>query len=156
MDHSDDTPVLLELVVRRALPGCAYAIQVGKSDLDQVQIGTGGDLLFRFSLTFRPGRGGENVPHGPVVQGRGDDRFLYICSGQRAGQAASTWDRRMKVPLRGIAGLLPHRGQTSMPSIVEASVCGVAKDGGPACASIPLVTGWELANAPSILGADSE
>ena len=147
MHLANETPVLLQLLVTGALPGCAYALQLGARDLDQIQIGDGTDLLFRFSLAFRPGRGGEAVPRGQVVQGRGDDRFVYICSGTSAGQAGSPWTRRMKVPLRGIVDLLPAPGVDLMPPVLMGRVAGVARDGGPACASVPVLDGWVLAGA---------
>ena len=50
MHLANETPVLLQLLVTGALPGCAYALQLGARDLDQIQIGDGTDLLFRFSL----------------------------------------------------------------------------------------------------------
>lgn len=64
MRHSDEIPVMLELLVAGALPGCAYALQLGARELDQVQVGDGKDcasvkLLVGWSLATPPGKDQE-------------------------------------------------------------------------------------------------
>jgi hypothetical protein len=152
MRNPDEVPVLVQLLVTGALPGCTYALQLGARELDQAQAGDGKDLLFRFALAFRPGRDGALVPRGPAVQGRGDDRFVYLCAGTSAGQRTSPWTRRAKVPLSGIVDLLPAPGLDPMPPVVQGRVAGLAKDGGPACASVKLLEGWLLASVSSLPG----
>ena len=148
MRNPDEIPVLIQLLVTGTLPGCCYAVQVGAAALDQAQLADGTDMLFRFSLNFRPGRDGGLVPRGPLVQGRGEDRVLYICSGTMAGQSGSPWTRRAKVPLNGIVELLPAPGLGPMPPLLQGRISGLARDGGPACASVRLLEGWVLASAP--------
>jgi len=51
------------------------------------------------------------------------------------------WQRRAKVPLDGITWSMIKKG-----SVIEARISGTARDGGPACATVPLLGGgWRIA-----------
>jgi hypothetical protein len=72
-------------------------------------------------------------------------RFLYLNSGQRAGQADSCWDRRAKVSIAGITRQLLDRLRQRPGARLEARIAGTAPDGGPACATVPLLNGgWQI------------
>jgi hypothetical protein len=71
---------------------------------------------------------------GPLVHGRPGERFLYVNSGQSAGQPGSPWKRRAKVPLAGLTDPAP---------VSVARIDGCARDGGPCCASVAVT--WETA-----------
>jgi hypothetical protein len=82
---------------------------------------------------------------GPVTQGPPTGRFVYLNSGQRAGQADYCWDRRAKVPLAGITQQLIDRAREQPGARLEARVLGTGLDGGPACATVPLLEGgWRI------------
>ena len=50
------------------------------------------------------------------------------------------WQRRAKVPLAGITWTMIKKG-----SVIEAHIEGTARDGGPACATVPLLGGgWKV------------
>lgn len=84
---------------------------------------------------------------GPFVQGPPSARFVYLCVGQLAGQPGSMWSRRVKVPLGDLSWTLI---ETRPPDArLVARIAGRARDGGPACASVPLLPpGWRSEAAP--------
>lgn len=95
----------------------------------RVVVGTNGELDFR----------------GPAVQGPRAGRFIYLTSGTRAGQFGSCWDRRAKVSLEGLRPLLAQRFGDTSGTMGVASIAGTSRDGGPACASVPLLgVGWSV------------
>jgi len=61
-----------------------------------------------------------------------------------AGEVPSCWTRRAKVPLAGITDALIATGE-----ILEARFAGTARDGGPACATVPLLDGGWHAVRPA-------
>ncbi len=82
---------------------------------------------------------------GPAVHGKRGERFFYLSwSGEIDG--ARVMFRRLKIHLREVksaqwtAALRP-----GAKSLLQARVHAVAKDGGPACASVPLLDGgWTI------------
>ena len=100
-------------------------------------------LTLRVTLVNPPA--GAARLRGPAVQGPPAARFLYGTSGTRAGDFASPYNRRAKVPLKDIpvAQLLAQ----ARPVVLSAEIAGTAKDGGPAAASVPLLKGWTVVDA---------
>jgi len=81
---------------------------------------------------------------GEFSHGTPQDRFVYVNSGTSAGQENSCWKRRAKVKLAGIDSRLLLRAQKKA-SVIEAKIAGTAKDGGPSCATVPILgNGWRL------------
>jgi hypothetical protein len=110
--------------------------------------------MIAFDLSVRVGASradGQPTLLGPVTQGPPSDRFVYVNSGTRAGQVGSCWDRRAKVPLSGITRQLIERVQRQRGARLEVRIAGTAGDGGPACATVPLLErGWQVvASAPA-------
>jgi hypothetical protein len=82
---------------------------------------------------------------GEFAQGTPDDRFVYVNSGIAAGEESSQWERRAKIKLAGIDAALLKRALNTPSSVLEAQIAGTAKDGGPACATVPILgAGWRL------------
>ena len=79
---------------------------------------------------------------GKFAQGPADARFVYINWGTSAGQFGSCWSRRAKIPLRGITAKMIASLLKKPALLLEASIRGTAKDGGPACATVPLLSDW--------------
>ncbi|HTH47025.1 MAG TPA: DUF5990 family protein, partial [Candidatus Limnocylindria bacterium] len=80
---------------------------------------------------------------GAAVHGKRGERFFYLnWSAEKAGH--QTGFRRIKLHLRSLtAGQVTQAVKTG--GLLEARVHAVAKDGGPACASVPLVgRGWTV------------
>jgi hypothetical protein len=81
---------------------------------------------------------------GKLAHGSPSERFLYVCSGTCAGQVHSCWTRRAKIGLSGISSALLQALQAAPSLRLEARFAGRAKDGGPACATVPLLGGWRV------------
>lgn len=138
-----------ELVLRIILvdppTGVSFAIQRGRDELVDAKVAEGRHLCFEVPVRVRREELGCNFL-GPFAQGPRTARFIYVASGTLAGQASSCWTRRAKVPLGSITWPLVEKAQESPERALEARIAGRARDGGPACASVPLLgSGWTLA-----------
>jgi hypothetical protein len=138
--------VPLRIALVRPPPGGGWAVQSGREDL--IEPSESSDAMIAFDLSLRIGAPrADSQPSllGPVTQGPPSDRFVYVNSGTRAGQAGSCWDRRAKVPLTWITRQLIERVRQQHGARLEARIAGTAADGGPACATVPLLEGgWRI------------
>jgi hypothetical protein len=127
-------PLHLRIVLVAPPPDVAFAIgSKGAEPLIQRMRSRGKDLTVEVVARVKDGRLLGNEIHGPPAA-----RFVYVCSGTLAGDPTSCWTRRAKVPLSGITSAMLSAGRT-----LEARVSGLARDGGPACGSVPLLgRGW--------------
>lgn len=136
---------LLRLRVRVLDPPAdvMFAAQEGSSGLRPPSESGAWGVLFEFGVTVADP---ASVPvrfTGAFAQGPAAARFVYICSGARAGQHGSCWERRAKVPLADIRRELVDAAMAEGKAL-ECAIAGRARDGGPACASVPLLAGWTL------------
>jgi hypothetical protein len=126
--------------------GVRFAVQRGKSEyLDPVSA-TEEEITFELSVRVRNDRpdGSPNIL-GPFAQGPLTSRFLYVNSGAMAAQPASIWTRRAKLPFATITWALLEEALAS-GALLEARITATARDGGPACATVPLLGGgWKPA-----------
>ena len=149
MPTLQQTPELLPIRVTVVDPPAdvTWAVQLGRDRLIPPSRAARDMVTFELTLRLTPGpaRGAPRLL-GPVVQGPPAARFLYVSSGRRAGQAASCWDRRAKIPLGDISWTLIRQLRTKPGGALAASIAGRAKDGGPACATVSLLDGgWSVA-----------
>ena len=79
---------------------------------------------------------------GEFVQGPAGGKFVYVTSGTLAGHAESPWTRRAKVGLQELKWVVVGCAVSQSGSFLEARISGVARDGGPACASVPLLAAF--------------
>jgi hypothetical protein len=124
-----------------------FCLQRGKTEIVSPVPATGDDLSFDFTLRVRDGRP-DGLPNflGPFAQGPPAGRFVYVNSGTSAGEAGSCWTRRAKVPLAGISWPMIEEMMAAPDTVLEARIAGTARDGGPACATVPLLEGeWRIA-----------
>ena len=71
--------------------------------------------------------------------------FVYVNSGTSAGEAGSRWTRRAKVKLATLTRELADAARAEPGTVLEARFQGIGRDGGPACATVPLLDGgWRL------------
>jgi hypothetical protein len=143
-----DQQLTCRIVLEAPPPNVDFALQVGRGstfELTQKQRSTGKDLRFDVSVSVRK-MADQAQPdcRGPAVQGPKGQRFIYINSGTYAGQLATQWGRRLKVPLAGITTVMVTRVLTDARSVLEARVPGTAKDGGPNAATVKPFTGWRI------------
>ena len=126
--------------------GVAFALQrgkAGKAEAVSAVTSKGNDLIFDFDLVVSAGTKDRDFS-GPFVQGPLGTRFVYISSGTLAGQFGAVWTRRAKISLESITQALIDEAR-SQGAVLETRFAGTAKDGGPACATVPLLGGWRLA-----------
>jgi hypothetical protein len=134
-----DQNVSLRIIVEN--PPVRFAVQRGKDELLEANSATAKQLVFEFSVRARDDRSDGPNFLGPFAQGPAGGRFVYVNSGTSAGELASQWTRRAKIPLGGITWSMIKKG-----SVIEARIEGTARDGGPACATVPLLGGgWKIA-----------
>lgn len=126
--------------------GVTFRLQRGKDELVPPTEATDEHLSFDFTLRVHGDR--ESGPpnfRGPLAQGPPASRFVYVNSGTLAGQADSCWTRRAKVPLTSISWDLIEQALSEPGTVLEARIAGTGKDGGPACATVPLLDGgWKI------------
>jgi hypothetical protein len=140
----EERSILVRVCVTDPVPGCAYGLQRRDGGVDQIQVGAGVALQFTTSVTLRLTAESTRDPRWLHVHGPRHGRFLYVTSGTLADQATSCWTRRAKVPLLGIDAAVPLTLDV-MPPLIDATIAGRARDGGPACASVPLLSPWHHA-----------
>jgi len=130
-----ELPLRITLIAPPA--GVQFCLQRGSDELIGEVESTGADLSFDLSVRV-DGKLADGSPRflGPFTQGPPTSRFVYIRCGTSAGQWGSPWTRRAKIPLTGITWPLIRKGTR-----LEARYAGTAKDGGPSCATVPLLDG---------------
>ena len=128
-------------------PKVRIALQRGKAELFEPTISSGADISFTFNVRVK-GEPADGPPRflGEFTQGPPALRFVYINSGQYAGQPSTPWARRAKIPLGGIDWLLIQSARSKPKSVIEVKIPFTGRDGGPVCASVKLSTdAWQLA-----------
>jgi hypothetical protein len=137
------------IVVEDPLADVNYAVQRGRSDLLAPSRSTESELAFDFRLTLADLDADPPRLTGEYAQGPAKQRFVYVNSGSMAGQKNTCWTRRAKVPLYGVKrALLAQVVKREDGSVLEARIHGRAKDGGPACATVPLLSEWSISRVP--------
>jgi len=126
--------VRLRLIIVDPPPGVLCRIQLGKTGrgdfLEPIH-----DTTFEFTLKVGPDKDGRPTLLGPCAQGPPAERFVYVNWGKSAGQGDSPWERRAKVPLKGIT-------HENLAPLLEARIAGTGRDGGPCCATVRLLQEW--------------
>jgi hypothetical protein len=140
-----ETEIPLRVTVIAPPPGVRFAMQSGRHDLVEPRSNTPDAIVFDFAVRVKDNRA-DGKPNflGAFAQGPQNARFVYVNSGTSAGQAESCWTRRAKIALSGITWDLIERLQKKPAAVLEARIRGTGRDGGPACASVPLIDGWEI------------
>jgi hypothetical protein len=124
-----------------------FGVQRGRTEIVAPTEMTSTEVRFDLSLRVGDGRA-DGLPNflGPFAQGPPACRFVYVNSGTLAGQSDSCWTRRAKVHLAGITWAMVEGVLTGSADLLEARIVGTGRDGGPACATVPLVDGgWRTA-----------
>src|SRR5262249_45246964 len=138
--------LLLRITLIHSPHDVMFRARRGKADLIPPTEAIDEQLSFDFPVRVEDNRpdGAPNML-GPFTHGPPAGRFLVIVSGMLAGQADSCWTRAAKVRLSGITWALIQEALATPGALIEARVAGSAKDGGPACATVPrLDGGWRV------------
>ena len=134
----------LRILVMDPPPGVRWALQRGRDELIAADVVSPGVIGFTFSIDVADAASVPPRLLGKCTQGPPDARFVYLNSGTSAHQFGSPWSRRAKVPLKGITAELIAAALARPGLRLEASVRGTGKDGGPSCATVPLLGDWRL------------
>lgn len=123
--------------------GVRFAVQRGRDELLAPVQTTTDRIIFELALkvldaSCQPPRFG-----GPYVHGPSAARFVYVNSGSYAGEAGTCWSRRIKLPLKDITAELLQSLAAGDEYLLQAEIAGRARDGGPACATVPLLRPWQ-------------
>lgn len=110
-----------------------------------------GDVHFTCECRVKPdAKSGAPNFLGPFVHGPPAQRFLYLSWKPKQWQpgdseiVAPPYTRRLKVRLSSITWQLIEAARRAEAAL-EVTVAGTGKDGGPACASVPLLNGgWKV------------
>ena len=137
----------IRIVVVDPVPGLSIAFQRGqaaKAELVPPASQSSEAVVFDIEVTV-DGRLADGRPRllGPAVQGPPKARFVYLAVGTYAGQTASSWGGRIKVPLSGLSW---DQMEAQAPGQrLVARVPGRSPKGGPALASVQLLApGWQV------------
>ena len=136
----------LRIVVLRPPTGVRFAVQRGKADLLPPARMSDDEEVFELEVRVAA-RGEGSAPNllGPFAHGPPADRFLYVSSGTSAGQPGSRWTRRAKIKTAGIGWELVEETLATPGAVLEARIAGTGRDGGPCCATVPLLDGgWKV------------
>jgi hypothetical protein len=133
----------LRIVVTRPPSGVEWRVQSGRDELLPPHSASSDEIVFEVNVNVT--NEGPVIFRGAVTQGPPKARFVYVNSGARAGQVASCWDRRAKISLVGITRAQVDQVSESSDALLECRIAGTSRDGGPACATIPLLGGWRMA-----------
>lgn len=140
--------VPLRIILVSPPPGVDFGIQEGKGNdytTISVQRSKVGNLALECTIN-RKGDRQDGPPNfaGAVAQGPPSGRFIYIDIGKSAGQFDSCWQRRIKIPLEGITWEMIDLVLEKPNRIIEATIPGTGKDGGPICATVRPIDGWKV------------
>ena len=119
--------------------GVMFGLQRGKRELGAMATSAGTNLRFDFTLLANRAADGSPRFSGESAQGPAGAQFVYVNSGTLAGQAESCWTRRAKVGLQMLNWATVEQVAAEPGSVLRARIAGVGRDGGPACASVPLL-----------------
>ena len=134
----------LRIVVERPPAGVVFRVQRGKSELLAPTKISASSQSFDFTVRVVLTKGEPPNFLGEFAQAPKGGRFIYVNSGKHAGQPDSPWDRRAKISLMMITPALVKKAIAN-GSVLEARIDGVSRDGGPACASVPVLgDGWTI------------
>ncbi|WP_439585672.1 DUF5990 family protein [Dyadobacter bucti] len=142
-----ESEITLQIILIKPTQDVVFGLQKGAGmnyETVQKQISASDDLVFTFTVRVKGDRSKDELPKlsGSFVQGSADNKFIYIDIGTYAGQSDTIWSRRLKIPLTGIT----WRDIDSLAanSMLQTSVPGVGRDGGPNCATPKPFPGWHL------------
>jgi hypothetical protein len=138
--------VVLHIVVHDPLPGVTLRVQCGRTQLVEPASVSASEAMFVVPMRIGP-TPVDGRPNflGPFAQGSPHKRFVYVNAGARAGQANTCWDRRAKLFLDSISWRQIEELRAQPGRCLEGHIAGTAADGGPACATVPLLRGgWRV------------
>lgn len=129
--------------------GVDFGIQEGKGNdyrTISVKRSKAKNLVLECTISVKGNRN-DGLPNfaGPISQGPPSGRFIYIDIGKSAGQFDSCWQRRIKIPLETITWDMIDSVLENPKRLLQVTIPGTGKDGGPICATVNPIDGWQVA-----------
>ena len=138
----------LRIILVAPPAGVDFGIQEGKGNdykTIAVQRSKAGNLTLECNINVKGNRSdGPPIFVGPISQGPPTRRFIYVDIGKSAGQFDSCWQRRIKIPLETITWEMIDSVLEKPKRLLQATIPGTAKDGGPSCATVKPIDGWKV------------
>lgn len=134
--------IAIRIVITEPVPGVTMQVQRGKDELLPPAKADAEKVIFEFPVTVDVTIEGANFL-GKYAQGPKNQRFIYVNSGTYAGQH-SIWGRRAKISLISITEEQIEEAVATPGAHLEAVIFGKSRDGGPMCASVPVIGGWRV------------
>lgn len=132
------------VIVNGPLRGVKTRVQKGKDELLEPSSISDSALSFEFDISVDVS--GDSVNFlGKFAQGPKDSRFVYVNSGTYAGQSDTAWARRAKLSLMSITKQQIQKAIEDRGSLMETTMPGIGRDGGPTCASVKGIE-WKVAS----------
>lgn len=132
----------IRVTVVSPVEGVTMQVQRGKAELlppsEALVDAVSFDFTVTVDLTERPNFLGK------YAQGPKDQRFIYVNSGTYAGETHSCWGRRAKISLMSVTREQVEEVIATAGARLEAEIFGRSRDGGPMCASVPVMGGWKV------------
>ena len=140
--------VPLRIVLFDPPHGVDFGIQDGKGNgyrTIAIQRSVVGNVTLECTINVKGNRA-DGPPNfvGSIAQGPPTGRFVYVDIGKSAGQIESCWQRRIKIPLEGISWQLIDSVAETPKRLLQATIPGTGKDGGPSCATVKPTDGWKV------------
>ena len=135
------------IILEKTPIGVGFGVQKGKGsqyEIEQFKLGNGQDLSFDCTAQVKKAINNSIDFSGISIQGTTQERFIYINIGTSAGQIGSIWNRRLKVPLRGITEEMVSMASQNELFCLETKVPAIGKDGTPTCATVKPFAGWSV------------
>ena len=132
---ASDGNVTLHLSVLTPPAGVAHSLQDKDNTPVDVRISTGKTLVFEVPVRLEEGKAGWRFL-GDYVRTEGKTRrFVYVATGQQAGQHLTAWSRRAKIDLpEPTAAMMKLADNGGL--VLETSYAGTDARGGPTCATV--------------------
>lgn len=132
MPRPAQTEISMRLVVEDPVPGVGHSLQDKAGAPVGAKASAAGEAI-AFDFAVRVAAGPKF--YGEQVRSEGPERrFVYIATGQQAGDRGSCWSRRMKIDIHDIPR--PLLDAALAGRTLEATVAGTLADGSPACATV--------------------
>lgn len=134
--------VIFRLSVEDPVPGVAYSLQDRTSHPVDVRMATARSILFEIPVRLETGKAGPRFL-GEFVRTEGKSRrFVYVATGEQAGQAGTCWSRRAKIDLPSPTGAMMKLAEAG-GLVLAGSYAGTDARGGPTCATVKV--DWSVA-----------
>lgn len=130
------------VIVDTPLSGVTTRVQKGRDELLGPSAVSDSALSFEFELSVDVDGNDLNFLE-KFAQGPKDLRFVYVNSGTYAGQSDTVWARRAKLSLMSITKQQIQSAIDDHGSLIETTMPGVGRDGGPTCASVKSIE-WKV------------